>query len=482
MAALQKPINDDLYKIIYTFSDIHGDINNLIINLRDNAKVIKKKDKKKFNQELYDKDLEVQMNSDINDKKYIPDLNYQWIEGLDKILIVIVGDTIDNFRFGSYMDDTNKTKIFGEYKYEEIKIFKFLLEIKKQAQQNNSNIEVLYGNHELINLLGDNRYVSDFAKKTYFTYMKKSISRKKFFELTNEKGLEYNLGPRLFLELDMKIIYVYGDYVFVHGGILGRIKFQKNEFNISNYDELNNRFNDLVRSINRENMNKDNLDDIYKILWERDYSELSKSSNISDIYDASVLCHKLNRALDEFRNGDKNLTLVVGHCTNYKYYIVNNYPTCTFKNLINGDGITEEYGYTGVVSQDCSIFTNTPEDKYSNFKSTFEYCKRDDKRDKSDSSDKKIKLIRVDNASSKAFYYEYIHKNILKNDEKLAEYIRNYLGPRLPQLVKIVIDPNDDNITNISSSLKNKLIHAPINYPQELIDKINELYPPNKKN
>ena len=471
------------YTTIYTFSDIHGDINNLIINLRDNAKVIRKTGS--FNQAVYDADLKTQMNYYIDDDQLTPDLNYQWIPERKNVLIVIVGDTIDGGRQNSYTDPSDPKKIYGEYPFEEIKIFEFLLAIKDQAKQNNSNIEVLYGNHELMNLLGENTYASKYANNTgFYNGLGGIISRKQYFELSknddssDSEDEEFNMGVRLFLQLDMKLIFVYKSYVFVHGGILDKINLSKTDFDISNYQKLNDNFNNILLTGNLIRLclfyKKDT--DIYNVLWTRVYSDLSSRTLLNDVYDASVLCNELNRSLYGFSNGKLDvsiLTLVVGHCTNYQYYIVNLYPTCTFKKLISGDGITEEYGYSGDVSQDCGKFANSDDKKYENYKSTFEFCS------KASQQDKKIRLIRVDNASSRAFYYNYIHERIISRVE-LAKHIRNYLGPRLPQLVKIVIDPAGDIITNISSSLQNKLIHAPLDYPPDLVDEINALYPPNR--
>jgi hypothetical protein len=479
MAAAKQ--QDRLYDTIYTFSDIHGDINNLIINLRDNAKVIMKKTKFKFKQDTYDEDLKKLMEISVDSKKYIDDLNYEWI-GPEKTLIVIIGDTLDNHRDNSYMDmDTNGKvygKVYGEYTHEEYKIFKFLLEMKKQAQQKESNIEVLYGNHELMNLLGDNSYVSEYAMKTSFQYIHKVITRSNLFKLNEVKGLENNIGVRLFLELDMKIVFVYKQYIFVHGGILGKI----DTHDFSNYQQINDIFNNILITQNIKKLKSVETSGIYSVLWERkysEYSELSKETSLVDFYNATRLCSELNTALTNFCNNHDSCptTLVVGHCTNYSYYITNNYPTCTFNKLINGDNVSETYGYTDETPKDCKKFDlEMKETKYDAFRSTFEKCSLDAS---TDPASQQVRLLRVDNASSRAFYMNYMHELIIKHDSDLAKHLKTYLIPRLPQLVKIEINDVSYIITNISSSLQNKLIHSPINYQPDLIIKINALYPPN---
>jgi hypothetical protein len=64
---------------IYTFSDVHGDIDALIINLRDNAKVIQKKPGFNFDQNTRDIDLVglLNLNLNVNENDYKNDLNYE---------------------------------------------------------------------------------------------------------------------------------------------------------------------------------------------------------------------------------------------------------------------------------------------------------------------------------------------------------------------------------------------------------------------
>ena len=86
-------ISDNI-KII-TLSDIHGDIQSLIIALRDCGNVIKKKKDFIFDNKSIDNNLEELLLIDIsnNEDNYIDDLNYEWCG--DNTHIVIVGDILD---------------------------------------------------------------------------------------------------------------------------------------------------------------------------------------------------------------------------------------------------------------------------------------------------------------------------------------------------------------------------------------------------
>ena len=115
---------DNVKKLIF-LSDIHGDMMGFIINMRDCAKVIRKKKEYPFDQNKIDDDLIRQMNVNLNklfidkDKKdelkylspskhdyfyenldkiesYNDGMNYEWIG--EDTHVVIVGDIIDNIR------------------------------------------------------------------------------------------------------------------------------------------------------------------------------------------------------------------------------------------------------------------------------------------------------------------------------------------------------------------------------------------------
>ena len=64
--------------------------------------------------------------------------------------LVQLGDILDRYR---------GTITFKDEK-SEYKIFKLLLQLKKQAIKQNGNVHLIVGNHELINIMGDYRYVS----------------------------------------------------------------------------------------------------------------------------------------------------------------------------------------------------------------------------------------------------------------------------------------------------------------------------------
>ena len=109
---------------IKVIGDIHGDYDVLIKSLKK-AKVIRKKRNKE---------------------------EYTWIGG--KTHVVQLGDILD--RGGRPGVSTHVSN-----PYEEYKIYEFLNNLDIEAQKSNGKVHYLIGNHELMNMMGDFRYVHD---------------------------------------------------------------------------------------------------------------------------------------------------------------------------------------------------------------------------------------------------------------------------------------------------------------------------------
>jgi hypothetical protein len=155
-----------MVKPIVALSDIHGDIDALVISLRDCAKVIKKKDDFKFTNDKRDENLEQLLNIDIRDKDngYLEDLNYKWI-GNDTN-VVIVGDIIDPVK--------NREIEYHYYPQVEIKIIRFLNALNIKAKEKDGEIIKLIGNHEALNFLNDDT-ITPFSLKNGTLDSKKNI-------------------------------------------------------------------------------------------------------------------------------------------------------------------------------------------------------------------------------------------------------------------------------------------------------------------
>jgi hypothetical protein len=206
---------------IICFSDIHGDIDALIVCLRDCGNVIQKKKGFHYDDNKRDPDLEKFLPYDLNNTtEYIDDLNYEWCG--NGTHVVIIGDILDPVRG----DNTEHI-----YLQTEIKILRFLNKIASYANKVGGKIIKLCGNHELGNFIhsGVNikNYMSDSDKENKNYYQ--GYSRYNYFKLGNP-------GFKLFQEGGVGIGILINNNFFVHGGLTST-------YNIDNFISINKLIN-----------------------------------------------------------------------------------------------------------------------------------------------------------------------------------------------------------------------------------------------
>jgi hypothetical protein len=301
---------------VYAFSDIHADINLLIILLRDLAGVIKKRNGVVLNQNVIDPALEPMLNIDISndDNGYDETLGYEWIPG-NNSYVVIIGDILDGIRQGrTLMDSTpinNNTNAPDHYYPQvEIKILRFINAINIQATQNHGKIFKLFGNHEIGNMndtLTHYAFDDDLRLPNYYRGFTRNDVFKKgnpgFNDLISE-------GCRVFLVID--------NYIFIHGQLVNHT-----------YDLLHTYTNKL----NNTSTSDQDFDDIIKILsepktselWLREYGaddEIDKRQS-----DNRTFCNRVNTHFTKFITSQfsqisgidnpAQLKIVIGHCPQF---------------------------------------------------------------------------------------------------------------------------------------------------------------------
>jgi hypothetical protein len=190
---------------IICLSDIHGDIDALIICLRDCANVIKKKKGIEYNNNKRDPDLEKYLGVNLNDNNpYIDDLHYEWSGGSS--YIVIIGDILDPVR-GNF----NTEHVYPQV---EIKILRFINKISSYAEKVGGKVIKLCGNHELANFIKSGLEIkaymsdSDIKNENYYN----GLSRTDYFKLGNP-------GFKLFQEGGIGFGVLINNNFFVHGGL-----------------------------------------------------------------------------------------------------------------------------------------------------------------------------------------------------------------------------------------------------------------------
>lgn len=142
---------------------------------------------------------------------------FKWIGG--KTYVVQVGDQIDRCRPFGTNTCTNKITTKDD-EDSDLAIMLFYDSISKIAKKYNGALYNLLGNHEIMNISGDMRYVSNKGLIEFSPEPKDLQSgyeiRKKVFESVISKKMACTRA----------MVLIIGDYLFVHGGIANKLAFK----------------------------------------------------------------------------------------------------------------------------------------------------------------------------------------------------------------------------------------------------------------
>ena len=246
--------------------------------------------------------------------------NIEWIGG--NTYIVQVGDQIDRCRPTSWYRDICNDKDTYQDEGSDLKIMELLDALDVKAQYQGGRIISILGNHEIMNCVGDFRYVSpkefeEFGE--YFNVKKVRSSRPRIFPYGyKERKMAFAPGgliAKRFAYKRKSIVQV-GNWLFVHGGIT--------PITASNYT-----LNDMNEGIRnwllgkRDLKTKDVFDNIYEddddgIFWTREFGDLGNWDEIRS-------CKLFNKTLDILnKKNDRTLDnaiegMVMGHTPQYMY-------------------------------------------------------------------------------------------------------------------------------------------------------------------
>ena len=201
--------------------------------------------------------------------------NLDWI-GKDTI-VVQMGDLLDRGGRGVSIDTDNPC--------EEVDILQFLEVIHKKAQKSNGHVLCLFGNHELMNLLGDFRYTSVNTNKCF-------VNRREMFSPGSKLCKKIACLTYGILKID--------DWIFVHGGLLDK-----------HLESYHNKPDEFIEMVNNLTFNIINGNKSIKELSKEEESLLLSE-------DALMWTRKLNTNCDLVHKsyqmlGLENGGIVVGH-------------------------------------------------------------------------------------------------------------------------------------------------------------------------
>jgi hypothetical protein len=212
------------------------------------------------------------------------DNNYNWIGG--NTYVVQVGDQIDNCREINNCIHNNDVA-------NDIEILIFMYNLNKKAKKFGGAVYSLLGNHEIMNIEGDMRYVSYKNLLKFGNDIQSGIqNRVQYFNRGSEmsKMLAYTRHSGLII----------GEVLFVHAGILPILA---KKFKISNINRL---IRSWILGFNTDtNLIKMIKDDIkLSPFWIRLFGELKPNLESNNIK-----CNEINNTLDIY-----NLKgMVIGH-------------------------------------------------------------------------------------------------------------------------------------------------------------------------
>jgi len=213
------------------------------------------------------------------------DNNNNWIG--DDTVVVQIGDQIDRCR-NFPCDDINSTK---NDEASDIKIMLYFTHLHTQAQKDGGAVYSVIGNHELMNVMGDMRYVSYENIKEFDKLYKKSGMESRIIAFKPGNPIAN------FLACTRQMVLIIGRNLFVHAGIIPEIV---EEYTV---DEMNEKLSLYLQNKLEETMENDVLFlDINKSpLWTRIFGVSNKSE---------VECNKLMSTLKNKYNVDR---IFVGH-------------------------------------------------------------------------------------------------------------------------------------------------------------------------
>ena len=208
------------------------------------------------------------------------DTQHKWIGG--NTIVVQVGDQIDRCRFDG-KNSCNQKGITNFDEHSDIRILKYFTKLHKQARKHGGAVYSLLGNHELMNVNGDMRYVSYEGIKGFDNYVDNDgtiiedglYARKSLFAPGNHISN--------FLACTRQVALIIGSNLFVHAGILPSIaeKYKIKDINRLMSLYLLNKFTDS------KDYNTIDYNDIFENihtspLWTRELGKMGNKTNIDN--------------------------------------------------------------------------------------------------------------------------------------------------------------------------------------------------------
>jgi hypothetical protein len=441
---------------IISLSDIHGDIDALIIALRDCAKVIEPVSGiPSIGNNVRDPELDRLLNLDLMDLVNMQDfdrnsnLNFRWNGG--NTHVVLVGDIIDPIRkdkYGRLQTATlpGKRNANDLYPQAEIKILKFLNKLDEIANYDGGRVIKLIGNHEFENFKLISTYPGlysheKFEKMPYTKPDGEKYLRDEFFNINNP-------GFHLFMERGSGIFLRINNILFMHGQLYNPTQ---REFNYIKCDEFNKELNKKPSRISDSDINEFNS---APQLWDREYGDYPKINvRITDPLYEKLFCDRIVQDVTNFLGSHpiissipaEKFKIVIGHCpqSDSTYYTESN-RTFTTQNQLDEKTVELRQPARTFIATPLEINTNNV------FGISME-CPTQSGISINDNSDQHHRIYKVDVGVSRGFDQNAAYGKVKNNHEGIKQYFLS----RVPQVLEL----QGDNVRILRSTVKNTRVH-----------------------
>lgn len=191
----------------------------------------------------------------------IIDVNDNYIGG--NTVVVQLGDQIDSCRPNKGLSCIEIRD--NQDKPDDVKILKYMTELHTKAEEEGGAIYSIIGNHELMNVIGDMRYVSYQNIISHGKDVKTGmINRIDKFKPGNELAN--------FLGCTRKMALIVGNHLFVHAGILPQIA---ERYSVDDLNHILSLY--LWNHLENDKNYSDVLDSNLSPLWNRKFGNLEES-------------------------------------------------------------------------------------------------------------------------------------------------------------------------------------------------------------
>jgi hypothetical protein len=244
----------------------------------------------------------------------VVDKNGDWIG--DKTVVVQVGDQIDRCRY-SYGGPTCDKKEATDYdEKSDWKILKYFTKLHNQAAKDGGAVYSLLGNHELMNVDQDFRYVSYQGLREFDNFKHKKLDP----EIQNgEMARRWAFKPgnpiSEFLACTRQAALIIGSNLFVHAGIIPKLA---KKYGVQNINKIMSLY--LLNKIKTTSQYKDLFNQSNSPLWTRVYGNIGmdKYSRFNPQFNEKSIQDKCDSLMNPLQKIYKVDRMFVGHTPIFK--------------------------------------------------------------------------------------------------------------------------------------------------------------------